>query len=270
LKTGEFEVPVTLNGRTFPLLVDTGGGDTSITGETADDLGLERSWASGGEFLNNIAIDQSVNVSELRIGPLRSNDGWKVLVIPNNIVPSTAAGLLAPDFLDSSDVEFDFYRGKFNLFQHNKCGHVVYWTRDAYATVPIALDRLRHISVQAWLDGKIVTAILDTGSPTSLMSVDAARDLFGWSENDPRVKQTGTERLNGGERAPLYSFPFQSLSFEGIAVLNPRITLIPKKNFLQSRNHDATIVLGMSVLRQLHLYVDYPGKTLYLTGAEAH
>jgi hypothetical protein len=26
----------------------------------------------------------------------------------------------------------------------------------------------------------------------------------------------------------------------------------------------------MSVLRQLHLYVDYQGKTLYLTGAEAH
>ena len=80
----------------------------------------------------------------------------------------------------------------------------------------------------------------------------------------------GAERLNGGARTPFYTFPFKSLSFEGIAVLNPQITMIPKKAFLQSRNHDATIVLGMSVLRQLHLYVDYPGQTLYLTGAEAH
>jgi hypothetical protein len=28
--------------------------------------------------------------------------------------------------------------------------------------------------------------------------------------------------------------------------------------------------LGASVLRQLHLYIDYPGKMVYLTSAEAH
>ena len=171
LPTGEFEVPVTLNNRTFPMVVDIGGADTSITGEVADELGLERSWTwQGGRFLNNVGINQLVKVSELRIGPLSASNGWKVLIIPNNLVPQTAAGLLAPDFFVDDDVEFDFYRGKFNLFQHNKCsGHVVYWTHDAYAAVPMTVDRLRHISVQAWLDGKTVTAILDTGAPTSII-----------------------------------------------------------------------------------------------------
>jgi predicted aspartyl protease len=272
LPDGEFSVPVSIGGTEFPMVFDTGSLNTSITGETADRLNLERSWAYwGGHFINNVSVDQSVTVSELRIGPLRSDGGWKVLIIPDGMVPATEAGLLGPDFVYDDDVELDFFRGKFNIFKHNNCdGHVVYWTHDAYAALPISADEKRHIGVQAWLDGKAVKVVFDTGSAISTMGLEDARQLLGLADNDPRIKQTGSEGINGGDLAMLYSFPFGTLSFDGIAVTNPQITLIPKKNYMQGRNHDATIVLGMSVIRQLHLYIDYQGQMLYLTAAEAH
>jgi predicted aspartyl protease len=269
---GQFSVPVELNGHPFYLMVDTGSINSSMTFETASQLGVKLSWTPfGGAFLNNIAIDEYTTLDEFKIGPL-SGHKLEMIVIPNDIVPASYAGLLGPDVLANMDVEFDFYRGKFNLFQHNACdGHVVYWTHDPYAVLPIKLDKYSlHIDVEATLDGKPLLVTFDTGSGTSTMSLEAARELFGWDEKDPRVKFLGKHSINGGETTPFYTFPFGALGFEGVTVTNPQITLIPNDHFFRERNHDAVIILGMSVLRQLHMYVDYQGHVLYLTGAEAH
>ncbi|HTW34591.1 MAG TPA: pepsin/retropepsin-like aspartic protease family protein [Rhizomicrobium sp.] len=270
---GQFSVPVEMNGHPFFLLVDTGSVHSSMTYETASELGVKLSWTPyGGAFLNNIAIDEYTTLTQFKLGPLRSDEKLQVLVIPNDIVPASTAGLLGPDIMASMDVEFDFYRGKFNLFEHNACdGHVVYWTHDPYAALPIKLDRHSfHVDVEAVLDGKPLMVTFDTGSGTSTMSLEAARELFGWDEKDPRVKYVGKQSLNGGEESAFYTFPFGTLSFDGVTVSNPQITLIPNDHFFRERNHDAVIILGMSVIRQLHMYVDYQGSMLYLTGAEAH
>ena len=69
--------------------------------------------------------------------------------------------------------------------------------------------------------------------------------------------------------APIYDFPFGMLNFEGIAIRNPKIHLIPGQNFDPHGRDDTSVILGMSVLRQLHLYVAYDEQKLYLTAAEA-
>lgn len=268
---GQFVVPVTINDRPMQMLVDTGGYSSSISVEVAEQLGVKRNWTPyGGAFLNNVTLDEYAYLDSLQVGPLRSSDRWQVLIIPADINSQSVAGLLGPDFMANYDVEFDFFRGKFNLFRHNTCpGHAVYWTHDAYAAVPMTLDRGFHITVQALLDGKPVTIIIDTGTTNSVMSLDTARELFGWSDNDLRLKSLGSQSINGGAETPQYSFPFASLNFEGIAISNPQIILIPREHYNLGRHHDASIVLGMSVLRQLHMYVAYQEGMLYLTSAEA-
>lgn len=271
---GKFAVPVTLNGRQVYMLVDTGSIYSSITFETAAQLGLKRRWTPfGGAFLNNVAINQYTALDSVEVGHLKSSAKWEMAVIPDQLTSESQAGLLGPDVLSGMDVEFDFFRGKLNFFRHeNDCNsHVVYWTHEPYATLPIKIDRHSyHIDVEAQLDGKSVMVTFDTGASSSFMSLDAAEDLFGWNAKDPRLKSRGKESINGGEETPLYTFPFGGLNFDGVVVSNPQITLIPQDHFLRSRHYDAVIVVGMSVLRQLHVYVDYQGEMLYLTSAEAH
>lgn len=271
LQTGEFAVPVMLNDLPAQLLVNTGSEYTAITDETAEELGAREKWTPyGGSFLNNVAINEYAYLDSFRIGPLHSSSRWQVVVIPNEILPYTISGLLAYDMMRNYDIEYDFFHGKFNVFMHSECpGSAVYWTHDAFAAIPIDLDRSKHITVEASLDGKPVSVIFDTGSPSSIMSLDAARRLFGWPDADPRLKSLGTEEINGGTSTPLYAFPFATLSFAGVSVSNPQIRLIPQDHFDAGRNHDANIVLGMSVLRQLRIYVAYDEKVVYLTGAEA-
>ena len=255
-----------LNGQPRELSVDTGSDISSITNEAALELGVKQFHTeNGGAFLNNVTIDRYGFLDSLAFGAVHTTGKWPVLIIPDKVVPNTISGLIGANIMQPYDVELNFFRGKLNFFAPNKCPAPVYWAK-AYARMAMTIDSNQHISVEAKLDGKTVTVILDTGASNSIMSLDVARDLFGWSDNDPRMKPVTEENFNGGGSADVYLFPFQSLTFEGVTVNNPKIQMVPREHFMQ---HDKSIVVGLNVLRQLHLLIAYPDNTLYLTPAEA-
>jgi clan AA aspartic protease (TIGR02281 family) len=267
---GRFSIPATIDGREMHLLVDTGSQVSSISSETARELGLEpRSSGYVGEYFNGLVVNKMVEVESLKLGNLSTKGTMKLVLLPEGMMSPSDAGMLAPDVMQNYDVEFDFFRGKFNLFAPHQCKGVVYWTADNFAAMPMKLDNDWHIMVSANLDGKEVAVILDTGSDSSFMNLDAARDLFGWDEKDPRLKLVTTEQINNGSKAQIYNFPFADLDFEGIAVKYPSIQLIPKEHFWRFDRNSTEIVLGMNVLRQLHIYAAYKEGVLYITAAEA-
>ena len=270
LPNGEIAVPVTLNDTPALLAVDTGSIYSSISEEAAVEQGARAQFSPYiGTFMNGVSTNSFTVLNSFAVGPLRSPKKWSVAIAPDQMLPNGISGYLGPDVMRAYDVEFDFYRGKFNLFEHINCPGAVYWTHDAAAVVPMKVDDGGHIVVDATLDGKPVTILLDTGSPSSVMSLEAAEKLFGIAKDDPKLKFVRSVSLNGGGETPFYNFPFSSLSFGAITVANPKIQLIPQQNFDPHGRQDAQIVLGMSVLRQLHLYVAYDQKMLYLSGAEA-
>lgn len=261
---GSVSVPVELNGKPFVMTVDTGSPYTSIKQETAQELNLPLQFTAGGSFMNNIQSNEMANLNSFSLGKLEV--AWPVLVTPNFIRP-WEAGLLGQDVMRSFDVEIDYYHSKLNLFMHNTCtDDAAYWTH-AVAVVPFEVNRSSHIVVNALIDGKKVTVLIDTGSDISSMSVDNAKDIFDIRDNDPRLKVVRHERINGGADVPIYAFPFSTLNFEGVAVSSPLIELIPKQNF--GRRSDADIILGSNVLRRLRMYIAYSENKIYLTDAEA-
>jgi len=270
LPSGEFAVPATLNSKPFRLLVDTGSDSSSISSDVAEQLGIPKNFNPfGGAFLNNAATNYYSIISSISFGNLHSSAQWPFIIDPDAILMPDMNGLLGADVMSNYDIELDFLGGKMNFFAPNQCPTKTYWAGPAdYAEMPITLDRASHVVVDATLDGKPVKVFLDTGSPTSIMSLDAARSLFDWDEKDPRLKYAKTIAMNGGAATPFYKFPFATLNFGGVAVLNPKIDLVPRANFNPHGRDNAEIVLGMSVIRQMHLYISYKGKQLFVTGAE--
>lgn len=271
MANGEFMLPVSLNGRTLPLVFDTGSIKSALTYEAASELKLKREPATRLSFLlNNIPILQEARIDDMKLGPIAPAGGWRVLLVPDAVLPSTVYGLIGPDFLQSNDFELDFLHGKMNVYRQSGCaGQVVSWTHDSPVAIPILPQTDTHIIVNALLDGKNVKVGLDTGSPNSVMSLDAARAMFGFDEQDPRLKKIGVVRINNGNPGSVYQFPFGALTFDALTMPNPQIVLIPQKNFAAGHTVDADIVLGMSALRQLHIYIDNKDHKVYLTDAEA-
>lgn len=261
-------VPMTIDAHEVKLLVDTGGFGSMLTAATAARLGLETRHVIGEmTMFGGMRIDRYVTAHDILIGNLKAAN-YEFLILPDGVLHG-ADGTLAPDILLAFDNDFDFANTKLNLMSADHCpGEVVYWTKEPYAELHFRLDQARHIELHVELDGKSVLALLDTGSSQSNMSLDSAQALFGLSDDNPDLKVAEGVFINGMKNIPTYYYPFKALQFGGVAVNNPKIHL--NRNSDAQPGDEPRLTLGMNILRQLHFYISYRDKTLYITPASAH
>jgi len=273
-EAGGATIPVTIGGQDMRMLIDTAGAFSLMKPSVVEKLKLEQKslppeqryalMLYGHEFLNHY-----VDAKDIVIGHMPTVPHKQFVLLPENRLPPEISGTIAPDFLQFFDADFDFANEKFNLFLQKHClGQVVYWADEgSYAVVPITLDATEHIDLPVELDGHRIKATLDTGSSRSLFSWDAARRIFDIDEKSPGVKPLGEHGV--------YKYAFKTLTMKGdsegvtITVQNPDIELVPDKTSGMTYS-EPLIILGMGILRQLHLYVAYKEKKLYVTPASAH
>jgi predicted aspartyl protease len=263
LSDGRIAVPVTVEGLLRSFMVDTGGVSATMSARLAKDSGKKpkatNRWLSG---LAGSMMTSFVDV-DFALGPLT---GKQLAVY---IDPRTEGmgvdGTLAPDMMHQFDVDLDFAGGVMNLISQDHCpGQVVYWTKAGYIAIPMSLATNGHIRVPVMVDGKQANAILDTGSAISIVSMSLAESL-GIKADDSLLKLKSSFGLNG--RYKEYSYPFKTLSLDGLTVNNPHI--IVESDATMGRL-GSDIILGMGILRQLHLYVAYKEQKLYITPASAN
>jgi predicted aspartyl protease len=264
---GNVTVPLSIQGQTFAMVVDTGGVYSMLTPSTVAAVGGEsRSLGRKSYILSgNIKLKEMATVKNVRLGNL-VGDEEEFLVMPEDLVVPGDGGTFGADYLSHFDVDFDFAHAKLRLFSQDHCdGKVVYWTQDATALtiVPFDMDDEHHITVKVILDGKETTALLDTGAPYTLLHLEKAEDLFGFKANSPDLVPVDT---NGGEL--LYSYPFKTIGFPGLTVDKPEIILDPK--LASDLPRRAKMILGLNVLRQLHIFIAYKERKIYVTPASAH
>jgi predicted aspartyl protease len=264
---GTIGVPVTINGRTLSLTVDTGDVVSAISNSAADQMGLEKhSFAYTFRMLGDVQIEKKVNVDSVHIGGISA--GGTVMVVIPDFAMAGSDGLLGPDFMQNFDIEFDFAHAKFNIFAPASCpGKTVYWTKDAYVEMPMHVDDNWHITVPVMLDGKPVTAIVDSGAAHSFITMGELKKYFGITLDSAELKKIGNRSINGTVEQPIYRYPFSTLTFDGVVVNNPNIEILSDETY---HTPGPQMIVGASILRQLRVYISYKTKTIYATPAEAH
>ncbi|MGN6147367.1 MAG: aspartyl protease family protein [Rhizomicrobium sp.] len=266
-ESGAIVVPITVNDQTLSFLADTGGLYSSLTDSAVDRLGLPRRMQTftGEIMFGGKILDRYVVANHINFGGLNAHR-FEFVVMPDDVLPKDVQGTLAPDVLGANDVDFDFAKNKFSLFSQEHCyGGVVYWTGGYFARIPFTINEYeRHIQIEVMLDGKPARAVLDTGSSTSLMNLEAAQSAYGIDSKSLKLlssKDSDSHR---------YAYPFKTLSFGDVTVTNPHIVLVPQGEAHTLGGTEPPIIIGMSILSKLHLYVAYGEKNLYITGADAH
>jgi predicted aspartyl protease len=257
---GRVTVPMMVNGKKENLLVDTGGVTSMLTAKAAADLGLPlRSIdESKGRFklFGNEDIPHYVTADTIQLGGL-TGQKKDFMILPDDRAVDGVDGTLSPDIMGAYDVEFDFAAAKLNLFSRDHCaGQVVYWTHQPYATIPMGLDRWGHIGFKVSLDGHSVEALMDTGAASSLARSDAVQDFVPQEEIE-----TAEARNTRNDAVPHHLF--KTLTLRDVSVLNPDIAIVSREL------RGPELLLGMGILRQLHLYIAYQERNIYVTAAEA-
>jgi predicted aspartyl protease len=250
------------------MLVDTGAYFTAFTEAKATELGLpvETRPDAGLVMYGGTALRRFISTADFRVGKL-TTPRYSYPLLPKGRLPDGVDGLLGPDLLANFDLDFDFAGGKVNLFSKEHCpGRVGYWTTEKLKPITILRDDDQvHIAIHVTLDGEDVKALIDTGASLSTLSLGHARRLFGFAEDDKRLADDGRfQNLSGTKR-----FPFQRMTFGHVAVENPDIVLVPETSSQMGPN-PTPMILGLSVLRKLHVYIAYREKNLYVTAADVH
>ncbi len=271
-------VPVTLEGQDAKLLIDTGGAFGDLTWQAVDQLKLHRDHIQALQIflLNGERALYMAHAHDLHLGRLVAKE-YPFIVLPADWDHPGAIGSLAPDILSTYDLEFDFGANKLNFISPEHCkGQVMYWTQQLYVALPLHIDRGHKASVDVTLDGKDMEAEIDTGASGSVLRLDEADAVLRRPMRSSELVRTGTGKDNGLD---YYRYPFKLLTIGGIAVQNPDLVIATDKlgevrqpEEIDRNGEDALhappMILGMNVLRKLHLYIAYKEEMLYATGAD--
>jgi predicted aspartyl protease len=262
---GGVSVPITISGQSVNLLVDTGAIFSMLTEQTVARLGLQKlnTFGSYETMFGGKKVVFYVETKDVNLGGLKA-DHMPMQVLPEGVTPDDVGGLLGPNIMRHYDVDFDFANAKFNFFSPEHCaGKVVYWTTTPPAAIRIGIDQVGHIVVPVVIDGHEIYAAIDTGASRSVLSLELARQLFDIAGTDPKLTPVMKSRWKA------LHYPFAALTLQGVTVRNPDFELISEAD---SHLPDGApkLILGMGILRQLHLYIAYKEKTLYVTPASAH
>jgi predicted aspartyl protease len=272
-------IPVSINGIPKLFLLDTGGDISQINGEVAQELDLPRR-DSAVKMLDLYGHASSKYVTIEKFGVGRQSGDIDLAVQPNPDFGrgTRYVGIFAPDLMGRYDVEIDFGIYKMNYFSPDHCsGKVVYWPHNALAVLPFTFHK-RHIRFPVKVDGKDLMAEIDTGAPRTTMTAEAAKRVFDLAPDSP-----GNVPLNAQGMAAAFGRIFDTLDFEGVAVKNPHVIVIPQlvgskdpnngfRTDTRARQVDdledqSDMLIGMDIVRKLHLYIAFGESRIFISEA---
>jgi predicted aspartyl protease len=272
-------IPVSINGIPKLFLLDTGGDISQINGEVAEELDLPRRDSAVKMLdLYGHASSKYVTIEKFTVGRLSGDIDLAVEPDPNFGRGTRYVGIYAPDLMGRYDVEIDFGTYKMNYFSPDHCpGKVVYWPHNALSMLPFTFHK-RHIRFTVKVDGKELLAEIDTGAPRTTMTAEAAKRLFDLVPDSP-----GNVPLNAQGMAAAFGRVFDTLDFEGVAVKNPRVIVIPElvgskdpnngfRTDTRARQVDdlddrSDMLIGMDIVRKLHFYIAFGGGRIFISEA---
>jgi len=273
-------VPVEVAGVPKLMLLDTGAFFSTMSSKLADKLQLPSGAANFRLYGVTGAKSESFVSTSFELGGMRGN-GIQFMLDPTGIGSGDdprVVGLLGGSILTNYDLSIDFVANRLDLLSPNHCeGQVVYWPDRPITIIPFKLRDRSAIVLTVTLDGQEVTAQLDTGASTSTLERGKAERSFGLVVGSADTPVSGI--LNGVAGLTTWRHHFKSLSLAGVEVANLDVHIIPDKisekvntwstgTLLDNRNNSVEVpsmLLGMDVLKQLHIYIAYKEKKLYIT-----
>lgn len=276
-------VPVAINGTPAKFVLDTGGYTSQISRKAASAMGLREEETQDALFdLYGNSSRASVMIDNFGIGQLTGHKiALRVSPMARFDEDGGAAGLLSTDLFMLYDIDLDFGAGRLNYFSQDHCdGRIAYWPERPLAAVPFQLDG-RHISLPVMVDGHEVKAIIDTGADDTVMPDTVATGKFGLALGSDDTPLLETSKSDPALK--YYGHKFQSLSFEGLSVSNPHVIVMTDrvgagaqafKSSIRGATNDPynrvkrdELIIGMNVLKHLHVYIAYKEKKLYISPA---
>jgi tetratricopeptide (TPR) repeat protein/predicted aspartyl protease len=256
-------VPAKINGGEVYLIADTGASYNNLTAGTVAQFKLRSETPNTNAYTTGIGGTQTIVVTTVKSFSLAGltvpNVGFTV--IDNELGPQ-AAGLLGENILGFADGDYDLGAGSIRLVRPSGCGDKPFVLWDVAKPTSImpmepSTGLFKHIVGDAYVNGKRIRVMFDTGASTSLLSLDAARRA-GISTDGPGVSPGGLQRGIGRRMIPSYIVPVDSFKIGDEEIKHTRLRVAPM-------SIDVDMLLGADFFLSHRVYVANSQRRIYFT-----
>lgn len=263
-----------INGKKVGILIDTGAASSILSRSGAIRLGLDRVEATGVRFfgVGGETRAEMTTLAELKIGSSTTRN-LRVLVVGER--PLGSADLfLGDDFLHAVDIEFDIPNGAIRLFQPKDCqkSALAYWSKSGSGVLPMEGDR--RIRFRLELNGKSMSAMLDSGATLTTVTTPAARRA-GVTSESPGVVAAGCLTGLGGAAIEAHVGTFETFTIGDQVIRNANLsfgdfwrhttTSEIGTRLGQKVGDQEEVLLGYDFLRSHRVYVANSQRRVYFT-----
>jgi predicted aspartyl protease len=256
-------VTLSANGKAVTLILDTGAERTVLTPDVAERIGAQRPSIEFQRHLRGIAGDLPTHEVELRsFAAGEVAIPWRrVLVAPvkmASVFPTPLDGLLGADALSDFDIDIDLPRHQMTLYRKQTCETATPNWAGPYISISTGLSRGERLFFPVQLDGRRLTAVIDTGSQFTVLATASARAL-GLTEGQlSRDRSVSTQGVAG---EPLSSrvHRFARLEVGALIIRNPEVVVT------DLTLNEADIVLGVDFVSSRRLWLSYGSRRIFLS-----
>jgi predicted aspartyl protease len=258
-------VAAKINGADALFVADSGAFYSLITPASAAAFNLELRSAPGRIMITGIggtsnALLTTVKDFTLANIPLTNVD----FIVGGNDPGSGAVGYLGQNVLKVGDVEYDLANGMIRLLRPQDCRRsmMAYWVQPSQSFSVIDIEDATpvepHTQGVAYLNGKRIRVIFDTGATTSLLTLRAA-SRAGVTPETEGVVPAGFTRGIGTGASTTWIAPFASFKIGDEEIHNTKLRIG------DLRLEDSDMLIGADFFLSHRIYVANRQRKLYFT-----
>ena len=255
-------VTLLANGKPVTVLLDTGAETTILTPAVAQRLGAQPPRVEFQRQMRGVAGSLPTSEVELHsftIGGVAIP--WqRVRVAPINVASVFSGpldGVLGADSLSSFDIDLDLPNNRLTVYSRQTCpGAAPAWS-EPYVTIAAGRSKADYLFFPVQLDGRSISAFVDTGAQSSVLSTRAALAL---GVTAGRLAQDPVRVLRGAaaEQVNARVHRFARLELGAEVIRNPEIIVA------DLRLSDADLVLGIDLVRTRRIWFSYGSQKIFL------
>ncbi len=249
-----------INGKPVTLIVDTGAESSILTAEAARRVGVTTKY----DFVRSMSgIGKSVRTGDAKLDSMRL--GGVALSFPRvlvgdvsfNLGSAQPDGLLGASLLSDFDLDIDLPHRRIDLYDRLDCaGPRLPWT-GRYVTIKTTRSLSQHPFFPMSVNGKTISASLDSGAQRTVISSRAAAGLGIGAESrvaGPELHVRGA----AGETLPAALHTVRDLRVGGIPVRGP-VHVVPA-----ALPRDIDALLGFDFLLNNRVWLSYGSRRLFI------
>lgn len=211
-------------------LVDTGSGASMLFADAAQAAGVRIGSTEVAEYrgIGGTRVASMGGLTALKLGAYSVKNASILVAGEASFFGQEANvfGIIGRDLMAQSDVEFDLAHSMLRLFKADRCKDVslAYWTQTPSMTdLHYSAHDLGAVLLGVKLNGRRVTALLDSGAPLSTVTTGAA-SAAGVTPRSTSVAATAaTTGLGGTEAVTTFVATFGKLEIGDESVSNAKL-----------------------------------------------